>query len=214
MTAPVRAHPKRSDAVRNRGRVLAAAESLFSQVGLKAAVEDVAREANVGVGTVCRNFPTKQALVEAVLASMYESLLVDARAALGDVDPAAGFGTFVTALSEFQSRHRVLAEQMAAAIDLPEAPDPLRRQLQEAITELVARAQSAGAIRHDVGPADLAVLLAGVAHATALVGDLGSTLRQRYVSIVLDGLRPLDPTPLVGRPLDFDALRRLRQPRR
>ena len=78
----VTTRPMRSDARRNRERVLAAAESVFSEMGLRAQIEEVARRAGVGVGTVCRHFPTKQALVEAVLEAMYESLLHDARRAL------------------------------------------------------------------------------------------------------------------------------------
>ena len=77
----VTARPMRSDARRNRERVLAAAEDVFSEMGLRAQVEEVARRAGVGVGTVCRHFPTKQALVEAVLEAMYESLLARRAAA-------------------------------------------------------------------------------------------------------------------------------------
>jgi len=66
--------------------VLAAAEAEFSAVGLKASIEAIARRAGVGVGTVCRHFPTKEALVEAVLTAMYRSLLADAEAALGWVN--------------------------------------------------------------------------------------------------------------------------------
>ena len=58
------------------------------------------------------------------------------------------------------------------------------------------------------GPADMAMLFAGIAHAAALAGDVDRTLRQRYLAIVLDGLRPLDPPPLPGRPLSFAELRR------
>jgi len=64
--------PLRADARRNRERVLAAAEEVFSEAGLRAQIDEVARRAGVGVGTVCRNFPNKEALVEAVLASRYE----------------------------------------------------------------------------------------------------------------------------------------------
>src|ERR1700747_2326413 len=104
----VTARPMRSDARRNRERVLVAAGDGFSKTGLRAQVEEVARRAGVGVGTVCRHFPTKQALVEAVLEAMYESLLDDARRALEQPDPGAAFHSFFNALSEFQARHRAL----------------------------------------------------------------------------------------------------------
>jgi len=89
----------RSDARRNRERVLVAAEDVFSEMGLRAQIEEVARRAGVGVGTVCRHFPTKQALVEAVLEAMYESLLQDALQALEQRDPGSAFRTFFFALS-------------------------------------------------------------------------------------------------------------------
>src|SRR6476646_7476085 len=98
------AGPRRADARRNRERVLAAAEAVFAETGLKAPVEEVARRAGVGVGTVCRNFPTKQALVEAVVSAMYETLRREAEAALADPDPAHAFEQFVIGLPAFQAR--------------------------------------------------------------------------------------------------------------
>ena len=199
----------RSDARRNRERVLVAAEDVFSEMGLRAQIEEVARRAGVGVGTVCRHFPTKQALVEAVLEATYESLLADARRALKQPDPGAAFHTFFYALSEFQARHLALAEHMATEIDLSAAAQSVRDALREAIDELVTRAQEAGAIRADIGSADVALLFSGVAHATALAGDLQPVLRRRYVALILDGLRPLEASPLPGRPLDFQQLRKI-----
>jgi AcrR family transcriptional regulator len=206
----VTARPMRSDARRNRELVLAAAEDVFSEMGLRAQVEEVARRAGVGVGTVCRHFPTKQALVEAVLEAMYESLLQDARRALEQPDPGKAFHTFFHALSEFQARHRALAEHMATEIDLSASAQTVRDALRAAIDELVTRAQDSGAIRADIGPADVALLFSGVAHATALAGDLQPALRKRYVALLLDGLHPLEASPLPGKPLDFSQLRKIK----
>jgi AcrR family transcriptional regulator len=204
--------PRRADARRNRERVLAAAEAVFAESGLKAPVEEVARRAGVGVGTVCRNFATKQALVEAVVGAMYETLLVEAEAALADPDPAHAFERFVLGLPEFQVRHRALADQMANENMLESAAGP-RDRLLRAVSELVARAQAAGAIRGDIGPGDVSMLFSGVANATAVAGELQPVLRERFVRIILDGLRADDPTPLPGRPLDFAQVRRMRQRR-
>lgn len=203
----------RADARRNRELVLAAAEQVFAESGLKGQVEEVARRAGVGVGTVCRNFPTKQALVEAVLTSMYESLLLRALEALENPDPGEAFERFFVALPEFQARHRALGEQMANELELPTSAQPLREQLTRALTELVTRAQASGAIRPDIGPADVSMLFAGIAHATALAGELQPVLRERYVRIILDGLRPRDASALPGRPLDFAQLRRMKRRR-
>lgn len=202
--------PMRADARRNHERVLVAAEEVFSTAGLRAQVEDVARLAGVGVGTVCRHFPTKQALIEAVLRRMIEPLVLDADNALEADDAGAAFRAFVVALSDFQARHRGLAEQMATEIDMSVVARPLRSELRDAVSKLVARAQAAGAIRADVGPADVAMLFLGVAHATAVAGDLEAQLRERYVAIILDGLRPLEASELPGQPMSFAQLQRLK----
>jgi AcrR family transcriptional regulator len=165
-------------------------------------MEEIARRAGVGVGTVCRNFPTKQTMVDAVLTLLYEQLLEDALEGLANPDAGEAFETFVVVLSAFQTRHRALAEQMATDqmvndTALRASPDH-RDRLWAAISELVARAQRAGAVRSDIGPADVAMLLSGVAHATALAGEPQLVLRDRYVRIVLDGLRPHAGTSLPG----------------
>jgi AcrR family transcriptional regulator len=204
---------QRADARRNRELVLAAAEEVFAESGLKGQIEEVARRAGVGVGTVCRNFPTKQALVEAVLTSMYENVVGLALEALDHPDPGEAFERFFIALPEFQARHRALGEQMANELELPSSAQPLREQLTRALTDLVTRAQASGAIRADIGPADVSLLFAGIAHATALAGELEPVLRERYVKIILDGMRPHEASKLPGRPLDFAQLRRMKQRR-
>ena len=101
---------------------------------------------------------------------------------------------------------------MANELELPTSAQPLREQLSRALTELV-RAQASGAIRNDIGPADVSLLFAGIAHATALAGELQPVLRERYVRIILDGMRPREASALPGRPLDFAQLRRMKQRR-
>jgi AcrR family transcriptional regulator len=202
---------QRADARRNRERVLAAASDALAESGLRAPMEEIARRAGVGVGTVCRNFPTKQAMVDAVLADLYETLLQDALAGLTNPDPGAAFETFVEVLSAFLARHRALAEQMANEMETPTAPPESRERLWAAISQLVASAQAVGVVRSDIGPADVALLLSGVAHATAVAGDLQHGLRDRYVRIILDGLHPNGATDLPGEPLDFARLQYLKQ---
>ena len=211
METQVSDRQQRADARRNRERVLAAAADLLAESGLRAPMEEIARRAGVGVGTVCRNFPTKQAMVDAVLVDLYETLLQDALDGLANPDAGAGFETFVVALSAFQARHRALAEQMANDMETPTAPPAARERLWVAISQLVERAQAVGTVRADIGPADVALLLSGVAHGTAVAGDLQHGLRDRYVRIILDGLRPTGASPLPGEPLDFARLQHLKQ---
>ncbi|GAC1373848.1 MAG: TetR/AcrR family transcriptional regulator [Actinomycetota bacterium] len=206
--------PLRADARRNRERVLQAAEVLFAEGGLKVQIEQVAQRAGVGVGTVCRNFPTKQALVDAVLTGMCESLLADAQAALVEPDAGGSFRRFFAAMADFQARHLAFAEEMAADMDLPTSAVAVKASLRDAVDELVSRAQACGAIRPDIGPGDMAMLFSGIAHAASWAGECAPTLRQRYVAIVMDGLRPLNPTPLPGRPIAMAEVQQARRKKR
>jgi AcrR family transcriptional regulator len=206
--------PQRADARRNRERVLRAAEDLFAEEGLRVQMSEVARRAGVGVGTVCRNFPTKDALIGALLHEMLSALLAEAEAALAQPDAAAGLWAYCEAMADLQTRSRGLAEEMSAHLGLTADELPVKLALREAITQIVARAQAAGAIRDDIGPADMALLFCGIAQSAALAGDVGPVQRRRYLTIVLDGLRPLDPTPLPGPPVGFDDLAQARTKRR
>jgi hypothetical protein len=105
----------------------------------------------------------------------------------------------------------VLAEEMSAPVGLPANITRLKKELQDAVSQLVVAAQEAGAIRTDIGPADVTMLFSGIAHAASLAGNVGTTLRARYLTIMLDGLRPLEPTPLPGRPLRFVELQRAKR---
>jgi len=201
--------PLRADAQRNRRRVLEAAEAVFSRAGNGATIEDVAKEAGVGVGTVCRHFPTKQALLDEVLNESYRELIVALDAAIGAEEAAAAFDWYVHQLASFQARRRALAEQMASELVMT-IDDNLKQEVREKTDELVKRAQDAGALRDDISSADTSMLFAGIAQITAIVGG-DRAVRDRYVAVILDGLRPSAANPLPGRPLrygDLDALKR------
>ena len=206
--------PMRADARRNRERVLAAAEAVFAEMGLKAQVEEVARRAGVGVGTVCRHFPTKQALIESVLEAMYESLLADARGGPGRSRCRRSVRDVLLRARRFPG-----APPRARRID-GDHDRPPRRPRSRHVTRCARRsasssthAQAAGAIRSDIGAADISLLFSGVAHTTALAGDLQPVLRQRYLTIIMDGLRPTAASELPGKPLDFAQLDRLKKRR-
>jgi AcrR family transcriptional regulator len=200
--------PRRADAQRNRRRVLDAAEHLFAESGNGATIEDIAKRAGVGVGTVCRHFPTKQALLDEVLVEGYRELVADAEQALDSAEPAGAFDQFVHRLAAHQARRRALAEQMATELELPPAAVELKSAMRANITQLVERAQAAGAIRGDISPADTSMLFAGIAQITAVAGG-DPALRDRYVAVMLDGLRPAAASDLPGRPLEYADIDRL-----
>jgi AcrR family transcriptional regulator len=211
--APSPDKPLRADAQRNRARVLDAAEELFAQAGNGATIEDIAKRAGVGVGTVCRHFPTKQALLDEVLTQSFRELVADADAALAsDDEPAIAFERFVHQLAGHQARRRMLAEQMATELELPPQALELRDAMRAAITELLGRAQAAGVIRDDISPADTAMLFAGIAQITAVAGG-DPAVRDRYVAVMLDGLRPAAATPLPGRPMQYRDVDKILQRR-
>ena len=192
--------------MRNRERVLEAAERLFGQRGLKVQLDEVAEEAGVGVGTVCRHFGTKDELVDEVLNRARGVLIAAADECLALDDPGIGFRRFVDALVEFQSRFRVLAEEMASRPDPSANSTSLRRLTFERITELVRRAQASGHLRADLGAGDIAVLFAGIAQASTLTAHLSRTRRDRFVTVLLDGLSPNGASPLPGKPMSLQEL--------
>ena len=177
----------RADARRNRARVLEAADAVFAEAGLHAGIEEIAHRAGVGVGTVCRNFPTKEELVAEVLTVRAEALVYQAQSALADADPATAFEGFMIAAAASAARYRALAEEMAAQGDLP-VREGLKEEFQDALDRLVRHAQQAGVLRADVTSADVKLILSGVAQAMVAPGEDRS--RERFLRVVLDGLRP------------------------
>jgi AcrR family transcriptional regulator len=181
--------PLRADARRNRERVLEAARDYFAQHGLDAQMDDIARAAKVGVGTVYRHFPTKQALAEAIAADHFDRLAASAREALEQRDPWAAFSSFLRNSAQVQAGDRALAEVMGAEPEVMCDAANRRPDLHEAFAELVKRAQAAGQLREDLVPADVPMLICGIGRAT-LAGSAGPTMStRRYLEIMLDGLR-------------------------
>ncbi len=174
----------RADARRNHKRVLDAARRCMARKGLDAQIEEIARAAGVGVGTVYRHFPTKEHLVEALAMARFERLGELAREALVTEDPWAGFEEFMRAAAMIQSEDRALSEVLTSR------PETMTRAAESVdilglVSELMGRGQAAGVIRADADPRDVPMLMC------ALAGTYRNphTHPERYVGIVLDGLR-------------------------
>jgi AcrR family transcriptional regulator len=179
----------RADARRNRARLLAAAEALFAAEGSGVPIDEIARRAGVGVGTVYRHFPTKEILFAAVVRERLERLAAEARVLLAADDPGKALFAFFRSLVEAGATKKDLSDALAAAgVDVASQTAGLASELRDALAELLTRAQRAGAVRADIGAADLYALLAGVLLAMDhRRGDHG--LRDRMVAVVMDGLR-------------------------
>jgi AcrR family transcriptional regulator len=178
--------PLRADARRNRERVLGAARECFAAGGLESQIDDVARCAGVGVGTIYRHFPTKDALVEALAEEYFENLAAAAAAGLEEEDPWEGFAGFVRRAAELQADDRALAQVMAARPDAMCDAATAREDLRLSIAGLVTRAHRAGVLRRDVKSTDIPMIACGVGRA-GQVGPPGDW--RRYLQVVLDGLR-------------------------
>jgi AcrR family transcriptional regulator len=175
---------RRADAIRNRRRVLEAARRCMARKGLDAQVEEIARLAGVGVGTVYRHFPTKDDLVEALAMARFERLAELGREALGTEDPWQSFADFMRASAKIQSEDRALSEVLTSR------PDTMSRAAESVdilslVAELMGRGQAAGAIRPDADPRDVPMMMC------ALAGTFRNPHAnpERYIGIVLDGLR-------------------------
>lgn len=185
----VAARPLRADARRNRERVLAAARAVFSEQGHEAQMDDVARRAQVGVGTVYRHFPTKEALIEALAVDSFEQVTAKAKQALATIeDPWEALTATLWAGAEILAADRSLAELLALIPGPTLRGLPIEQELNETITELLRRAQEAGAVRPDVVLDDIPMLMCGIGAATRKQHRCQAAWR-RHLTIVIDGLR-------------------------
>jgi AcrR family transcriptional regulator len=177
----------RADAQRNRERILEAATTLMATQGIDVPIDEIAQLAQVGVGTVYRNFPTKGALFEALLLARIAPLVSAARSAATDHDPGDAFITFVRQMSDEFADFRALADAMLdAGVDLSAAKQRISGDLIVAVEELLSRAQRAGRIRPDVTITDISAMMAGLSHADPSFMD--PPQRQRCVALVCDSL--------------------------
>ena len=160
----------RADAQRNLDRVLDAAAACFAERGRDVSADEIARRAGVGHGTVYRRFPTKDALIVAVLGVQVRKVTATAEAALAEPDAAAAFARFVREAADAYARNRALVDALDLCYETPEF-----EALVGAVGRLVTRAQEAGAVRGDVTADDVLALVPAAS---------------RFPEVVLDGLRP------------------------
>ena len=185
--------PRRADARRNRDSVLEAARAAFGAEGSDVSLDEIARRAGVGAGTVYRHFATKEALFEAVVFDRIGELVEEARALADDPDPGRAFSSFVERLAREGALKRDLVEALASDgchLQLGEAP--IFRALIDVLAELLLLAQRAGDVRSDISVDDVVALLTGAAYA---ICHLRANDEQtgRLLAIMYDGLRA-DPT--------------------
>ncbi len=179
------ARPLRADAARNRARVLEVAYETFAAEGLAVPIDEIARRAEVGAGTVYRHFPTKEALFQAIVKDHIERLVDDGYALLESAGPGEALFSFLRSMVlQWGARDRGLVEALAGiGIDVEqEAEDPFLAVL----GALLRAAQKAGTARADIGVSEVKAILVGC----QAMESYNSALADRLVDVVFDGLRP------------------------
>jgi AcrR family transcriptional regulator len=183
------ARPLRADARRNRDRLLEAAAAAFAADGLSVPLDEIARRAGVGPGTLYRHFPTKEALFEAVLHDRLQRLADDARGLRDAPDPGAALLGFIGRLVGEAALKRARADALAGSGTGPDtALAGLAARLRDELGHLLSRAQRGGAIRADLTTADLMALIRGILVAVQ-VGPGDQADPARAVAVLRDGLR-------------------------
>jgi AcrR family transcriptional regulator len=186
---PARGQRKpRADAARNRKRVLEAAKAVFSQGGAEASLEAVAKRAGVGIGTLYRHFPTREALYEAVYRREVEQLVELAEALKAEAAPVEALRRWMRADVEFIATKKGMATALALAVQgSSDLVAHSIERLTRAAGDLLQRAVAAGEIRADIGPEDVLRVVVGMCYAQDRPGWQASVLR--LVDIFIDGLR-------------------------
>jgi AcrR family transcriptional regulator len=181
--------PLRADARRNRERVLRAATAAFATDGLSVPLDEIARRAGVGPGTLYRNFPTKDSLFEAVLLDRFQRLVDDARALRGAEDPGGALLGFIDRLVAEAAAKQDLVEALASGgADLNATLGAKAAQLRREIGDLLSRSQTSGAIRDDITVADLMALISGLLFSLR-ARSAHHANPQRALAVLCDGLR-------------------------
>jgi AcrR family transcriptional regulator len=196
--------PQRRDAQRNRERILVATRQAFHERGLDVGVDEIARRAGVGMGTLYRHFPSKDELIDAIVHARFEQLTAAAEQALEAPDAWEGFEGFLIAAVELQGTDRGFKDALAARGRDERGVRLARRRLHTAVARLVQRGQDEGALRADLAPEDVFVLLWGTARIVERTADTAPAQVRRFLALHLAGLRPAP----AGQPPDVPPLTR------
>lgn len=179
------ARPKRADARRNYDKVITAAREVFAERGVSTSLEEIARRAEVGIGTLYRNFPNRQALLEAVYVGELEDLC-QAAGRLEDDDPWDALVNWLHRFVGYMATKQALAQELLDYVDR-DAPlfKSCRAMMYQAGEPLLERAQAAGAVRPDTDLSEIIQMVGGIAK----IQGAESAQIEHILDIALDGLR-------------------------
>jgi AcrR family transcriptional regulator len=193
--------PLRADAARNLTAILRAARTAFEEEGVDVGVDEIARRAGVGKGTLYRRFPTKESLVWAVMEDAVSELEVMLEQdADTERDAWAAFEAFMESAVRFQVDNRGFFEAIVSLLGDEEPPEHLHERALAVMGRQLERAQEAGVVRPDLAAADIGAVLKMVGSCQPHRAPMPEELWQRYLRLMLDGLRAGAGGPLPGGP--------------
>lgn len=201
------ARPLRRDAERNRHLIADAARELFAERGLDVSMDEIARHAGVGVGTVYRRFPEKELLIDALFDDRLETIVGIAAESLEREDPWEALTLFMERYVSVQAEDRGLRQLLFSSLHAEERVARARGRIKPITDELLRRAHAAGGLRRDVTGTDIALLQFMLGAVVDYTRDIDPDAWRRFLGIVLDGLQADrgGPTPLEPGPLDDAA---------
>jgi AcrR family transcriptional regulator len=210
MTEPkTDARPLRRDAAENREKLLDAAGRVFAEHGLDGSVDEVARLAGVGMGTLYRRFPTKQALIDELVGGARRELLALARTA-DELTDGTGLEQLLWSAGEFQAGQLGCLHQVW---DQSDAELDAMRDFRRILARLLTDAQTCGRIRDDVTRTDLSLVLWSARGVVETTRAVAPDAWRRHLELLIAGLRPVGSGPFVGplreRPLREVEARRI-----
>jgi AcrR family transcriptional regulator len=180
----------RADAQRNRERILEVAKEAFTRSGANISLDDVARQAGIGAGTLYRHFPRREALLEAVYRTEVEKLAAAERKFAQALPPVEAMRAWMLLFIDYIAAKQIIAPALNTLVGRPSKNfDATSAQIKGAIHALVQRAVESGDLRPDIDPLDLLRALVGVSN-VASVPDWPQSAR-RLVDILILGSRPI-----------------------
>jgi AcrR family transcriptional regulator len=182
--------PLRRDAERNRQRILKAASEVFNERGIEASLDEIARHAGVGVGTVYRRFRSKEELVEALFMDRLDTIAAVADEALNAPDPWTGLVSFMERMASIMAGDTGLRQILMFATYGRDLVAIARQRNAPLVERLVERAQAAGQLRTDLRQTDIVFIIFALTDAAQLAQAANPDIWRRYLTLILDGMPP------------------------
>jgi AcrR family transcriptional regulator len=198
----------RSDARRNRERLVASARELFATEGVDVPVEEITHHAGLGMGTLYRHFPTKEELIDAVLEDSFAELIDLAERSSAEADAWVGFTGFLEQAIAQHAANRGLKDMLASSERGRERAEAMRARIRPPLRRLITRAQEQGDLRPDFTAEDLPLVFSTASRVIETTASVAPDHWRRFLGLMLDGLRAGAATPLSQPPLTRAQLAR------